>query len=189
MSSFRRLRHICRPIRADRHALMLAGRPRRFSSTPRRSRRIVRTSGGKGENNQAIGRSGGGRMTKIHALTDAARQRRPAGRRKSRPVTTSGIGRSRAGFTPVEMTGFGGRGRNRLQFAGSISLVSRSMGLAPSSDGLSPRFRRASACLRRVASAIIAEGATAGFRRRVLCRETVRIDLVERVIADIGTRD
>ena len=49
-----------------------AGRRLKFSSTVRRSRRIARPQAAKGgEKNQAVGRSRGGRTTKIHALTDA----------------------------------------------------------------------------------------------------------------------
>ena len=49
---------------------MRAARPRRFSSTVRPSRRTARPAGKRGEATQAIGRSRGGRTTKIHALAD-----------------------------------------------------------------------------------------------------------------------
>src|SRR5215204_2285015 len=50
--------------------LWQAARPHRFSSTVRPSKRIAAPLAAKGGSNQAIGRSRGGRTTKIHALTD-----------------------------------------------------------------------------------------------------------------------
>ena len=58
--------------------------------------------------------------------------------------------RSRAGVRPGgDGWGFAAGAAPGLQFAGSISPVSGSMGSAASSDGRGPRFRRAADCLRR----------------------------------------